>query len=676
MKGNNSLNFNSLQIVRYNITHQRNAINFPLVCAVQPTDEMDLTYARLIDLHRKRLCGDSVADGVSAIETQAFRNQRSTLNSYLSFLGKTADNRVGREFLEQFGQKAAAYLAEWAHNPKSRSDRQSHLRAWHQTVLAAQSPSAPVHESTFHTELRRCIAMQDLPPKALARNAGASTSAIQRWMAGAFPNTSGLPSLRRVEHALGLARGHLEKLLPSMHEEPPQSAPPISFRERMLRTPYFVPVANLSADWQAEWQAFFTYKTASSTVLRRNGGWRLLPEDECCIPRTTLTHRDGFACSTASIELTRIRSFMGFLCIPTTGENETPEARAQREQKRRKRRRGLGLQLSQVQTLAILAVPMYVDAYLHFITEGSDGLIHNGHNGFATLVACLTRPETGYLWQQPEFANKLAAEALEEKDWRQMCEKAYKLAQEWKRKFNKAKTKSRDPGEPIQPLLDLDEPLGPLFRAIRHLDEAASNAPPGSVMQAECKRDALLLMLLISNPLRARTISLIRWHPNNRSHLYSHRDGIWHIRLMGRHFKNCEGAQLTDYDAPLELDGLGERLDEYLEEYRPVLIRNNPTSEWLFPNSRTGGKHASLEKVVRKITERYVPQIDSVGPHAIRHLVATDFLSKSPGNFRRVAQLLHDTLETVLKHYDHEPTDKAFGQHGAHLAHLAKLARV
>ncbi|OMY93564.1 hypothetical protein AQ932_19795 [Burkholderia pseudomallei] len=636
---------------------------------------MDLTYAQLIDRHRARLCGATSADGGPAIETQAFRNQRSTLNSFLSFIGKTVDNRVGREFLEQFEQKAADYLAQWAHNPKSRSDRQSHLRAWHQTVLAAQPSAAPIQESTFHTELRRCIAMQDLPAKALARTARASTSAIQRWMAGAFPNVSGLPSLRRIEHALGLVRGHLEKLLPSMHEEPPQSAPPISFRERVLTTPYFIPVADLNADWQAEWQAFFAYKTDSSTVLHRNGGWRLLPEDECCIPKSPLTHRDGFACSTASIELARIRSFMGFLCIPTTGQHETPEARALREQKQRKRRKGLGLQRDQVQTLAILAVPMYVDAYLNFITEGSGGLIHNGQNGFATLVAGLTRPKTGYLWQQPAFADKLLAEASDGKDWQQMCEEAYKLANEWKRKFRKAKTKSRDPKEPIQPLLDLDEPLAPLFWAIRQLDEAAANAPPGSVTQAEYKRDALLLMFLISNPLRARTISLIRWHPNNRSYLYRHRDGMWHIRLMGRHFKNCEGAQLTDYDAPIELEGLGERLEEYLEEYRPVLVRNDPTSEWLFPNSRTGRKHESLEKVVQKITKRYVPQVDSLGPHAIRHLVATDFLSKAPGNFRRVAQLLHDTLETVLKHYDHEPTDKAFGQHGAHLAHLAKLVQ-
>lgn len=674
------LSFNSLGNVRYDITYLHNATphsQWGLIGVAQ--SDMNLTYAQLVEHHRARIGKPPSLLGIPSQETQSFRNQRSTLSSFLAFLGKSESNRVGAELLDEFDSRSSEYLSQWANNPKSRSDRQSHLRAWHQTALNADNEQSPTKDRPFHAELRRCLAQQERAPKTIARESGISTSAMQRWVAGAFPNTTGLPSLRRLERAMGLGRGHLESLLPRVYRDENTIPPPvISFRERVQRQPYGLPLSSLSPEWIAEWTAFVDYKTCISPDLKRNSAWRLLPQKDLISNPNPLWTIDGLGCETANFTLKRLRYFMGFLCLPQKPPIGWSEQMKKKQIKAGIKspkepvwRSGLGLPSEQVQTLAILANPRYIDAYLRFMKAGSDGLVHGGHRAFAALVSELTRSQTGYLWQQVHFAARIPNETLAGRDWHTLCAAAHKMANEWKKV---AKNVSRDPDEPLRPLLDLKEPLLPLFRAIKHLDKLAAEAAPGSKAQAEHKRNALLVMLLVSNPLRIRTLSLIRWREDNSGNLYRHPDGHWHLRLTGNNFKNDDGSLLTDYDSQLGLEDLAERLDEYIAEYRPALIKGAPSSDWLFPNGKTGGKHSTLNVLFSKITKLYIPEVHSFGPHGVRHLVATYFLNKSPSNFRGVAQLLHDRLETVLRRYDREKMDKAFNQHNVHLAELANMA--
>lgn len=673
------LNFNSLGNLRYDITYLHNATlpsQWGLIGVAQ--SDMNLTYVQLIERHRARIGKPHSLPSVLLQETQVFRNQRSTLSSFLVFLGKSKSNRVGAEFLDKFDARSSEYLAQWANNPKGRSDRQSHLRAWNQTALEAYNEQSPTTDRPFHAELRRSLALQERAPKTIAREAGISTSAMQRWVAGAFPNTTGLPSLRRLERAMGLERGHLESLLPRVYCDKKNAAPPaISFRERVQRQPYGLPLSSLTPEWIAEWIAFVDYKTCISPDLKRHSAWRLLPQKDLISAPNPLWTVDGLGCETANFTLKRLRYFMGFLCLPKTAPPGWSEQIREKQinagikfPKDTVWRGGLGLELEKIQTLAILANPRYVDAYLRFMKAGSGGLVHGGHRAFAALVSELTRSQTGYLWQQAHFASGIPPEILGDRDWHAFCAATHKLANEWKKV---AKDVSRDPDEPLRPLLDMKEPLLPLFRAIKHLDRLAAEAAPGSRTQAEHKRNALLVMLLVSNPLRIRTLSLIRWREDNSGNLYRHSDGHWHLRLTGNSFKNDDGSLLTDYDSQLALDELAERLDEYIAEYRPALTKNSPFSDWLFPNGKTGGKHLTLNVLFSRITKLYIPEVHSFGPHGVRHLVATYFLNKSPSNFRGVAQLLHDRLETVLKRYDREKMEKAFNQHNLNLSTVANM---
>jgi integrase len=670
------LNFNSLGTVRYDITYLHNATpqsQWGTVGVAKTA--MDLTYTQLVERHRGRINAQSSSSSIPHVESQVFRNHRSTLNSFLLFIGKGEANRVGAELLSQFEVRSREYLERWANNPKGRSDRQSHLRSWRQTVLEAENEQSPSKVRPFHAELRRCLALQDLAPKSIAREFGISTSALQRWVAGAFPNTAGLPSLRRLENALGLVRGHLESLLPRVYSDDSTVPPPaISFRERVQRQTYGLPLSSLGPQWLDEWKAFVDYKTCISPNLKRTASWRLLPQTELTSAPNPMCTVDGMGCETANFTLKRLRYFLGFLCLPKSSPAGWEQQQRDKQLKAGVKfpkapvwRSGLGLATEQVQTLAILANPAYIDAYLRFMKSGSGGVVHGGHRAFAALVSELTRSHTGYLWQQAHLANRLPPETLGQHDWHSLCAAAHKMANEWKRV---AKSISRDPDEPLRPLLDLKEPLLPLFRAIKHLDKLAAEAPPGSKAQAEHKRNALLVMILVSNPLRIRTLSLIRWRNDNTGNLYKHADGHWHLRLTGNSFKNDEGSLLTDYDSQLGLDDLGDRIEEYVTEYRPALVKDLPGSDWLFPNGKTGEKHQTLNVLFAKITRLHIPEVHSFGPHGVRHLVATYFLNKSPNNFRGVAQLLHDRLETVLKRYDREKMDRAFNQHNVYLTEL------
>jgi integrase len=128
----------------------------------------------------------------------------------------------------------------------------------------------------------------------------------------------------------------------------------------------------------------------------------------------------------------------------------------------------------------------------------------------------------------------------------------------------------------------------------------------------------------------------------------------------------------TKNDAPLPR-ALGDRIVEYLEEFRPRLVRRYANVDWVFPSSRSLGAWDDLSKHVQVLTARLVPETPGIGPHACRHLVVTDYLRKHPNDYPTVAKLLHDNLETVLSEYAHLCFDDAFGRYEEHLGRIGKV---
>lgn len=183
-------------------------------------------------------------------------------------------------------------------------------------------------------------------------------------------------------------------------------------------------------------------------------------------------------------------------------------------------------------------------------------------------------------------------------------------------------------------------------------------------------RDVLLCKLLISNPLRVAQLSTMRFR-GNRPNLYQTADGSWRIRFDPSDFKNEKGAAFEEYDAAVE-PTVWPWIRRYLSEARPMLF--GAETDYLFlpcvegPNRAAGYAALDIEpagnwiadglaKRITVVTARYMPEGNGFGPHAFRHIIATDHLKRHPQDYLTVAQLLHDTLTTVMKAYAHLKVD-------------------
>lgn len=619
-------------------------------------DDMDTTYVQLIEAHKERLLEEK-----GKLPTQVLKNHLSVLHSYLAFCGKSPENQVGREFsADHFKQRATEFIEAIANpNKKTSADKLSILRGWYKTVvyvLQLQRLKVAHGDSRFHKELRLAVAKSGQTIMEIARGAKCDHMFLRKWLNGAYPYKTGFPSFIRLEQYLGFERGYLDTLMP--HPKKPNRLSPkpvlddFSKRHRQnLKCHYFFPNKEFGPGMLAEWKQFVGYKVAECAVgLKRAkyGKWRVISRDEA-VPNTVRNPlaqtANGMVCPSAERTSNFLRGYLGFLSKPSTDEVSP----------------GLGLSRSDIQTLAMFAIPEFVNAYFEFIKQRSGNTVHSGHNVIAAFILSLTKKVEGYLWQQSMFIKKVE-QFSNGRSWHELCEETSRLCMSWQEAAYG--NKSRDPKVPLSGLLALDDPLAPFARAIRKLDEAAANRTPGTLAQAIYKRNALLMAIVVANPLRLRTLTITKYVPPDqesdyRSNLYRTESGQWRLRFMANEFKNGR-ARGKDYDAPLPA-ALAGRIEEYLYEWRPILMGESP-APWLFPNSM-GHKHSNLGQVITFIAKNYIPEVPRLGGHMLRHIVATDFLKRNPGQYTVLAELLNDHLETVLKNYAHDKLETAFNAH-------------
>lgn len=134
-------------------------------------------------------------------------------------------------------------------------------------------------------------------------------------------------------------------------------------------------------------------------------------------------------------------------------------------------------------------------------------------------------------------------------------------------------------------------------------------------------------------------------------------------------FKNSKSKGVSDYDVGISAS-LTARIDDYLENYRPLLLEGEEDNGILFPNKDTGGVHAGLGRHVFKLTARLIPGCPGIAPHAIRHLSATSWLKNHPDDLITVAEMLNDRLETVLRNYAHLRKDDSLARYATHVEAL------
>lgn len=628
---------------------------------------MNVTYAQLVVAHQNRLASER-----TSVSQQMLRNHSSVLNTFITFIGKTTDSHVGPELLEDFQLRAHEYVNKFCPtNKKTAADKLSILRSWKLTAESLNRkrgqkrlPLTSATATQFQIELQTAIESSSKTMDELAENAGIHVCTLHRWINGRPPRDKlSLSSVRRLERELSLKRGHLETLMPKPQRLPEVVQKNDAYSKRHSvnqRDRYFVPYAELSESFQKEWFDFLNYKTIECPIgltRSKKGRWATLPLD-MVKPEIGkdlwIRPNPNEAAATAQRAFSAFRGYFGFLRWAPSPDGDLA-------------RGGLGLPSSDVQTMAMFALPEYVQAFFQFMKARSGGIAHTGHAVLAGLISTLVHPEYGYLHQQPAFLDKVEKYA-KGRTWKELCAETMVVCESWQEAS--AGNKSRDPEAPIRELLRLKDPLTPLVRAIYELDAAAEKMAAGSVGQARLKRDAMLLALAIANPLRERTLTIAKYIPADsdsdlENNLYKDDDARWWLIFSKEHFKN-RSSKPEDYAAPLTKK-INARLEEYLAKYRPVLVRGYPSCPWLFPSSSEGDNFTNLGSVINRIAQRFIPEVKRMRSHAIRHIVATDYLRKNPGEYAYVAELLHDNYETVLSTYAHCKKEDAFKSYEQHL---------
>ena len=637
--------------------------SFTPVSAGSFTLELDMYTYEQLDSELKRHFGlDPGTSSPSGGKQQQYRNHVSSLQGFLNAMGKEMSSMVGLELGDRFEHTLASYLAQLKVGEKTRRDRKCHMvrikKVYDRVCVALEEGRLSHKNETLQSALRAAFATLGVAPKTFAKSHVISVSALQRWLNGAEPNRRGLPELRRLELALGMERDSLVCLTShGSAASTVNAATPtgdrtnavtakskIAHREltAVLRTDrYSLPESAMGEQLVSEWRGMLKYKTAVCPALKRSrrGSWGLVPADASRVAPSPLIMVGGSCSMTAAFFLESVRGFLGFLA-------------------RSAERGGGGRTQDDVQTLAWLSDGDALQSFLMFKTERSQGLMHRGQKTFASTVAGLLAKESGYIWQSPQLRMSLPEDVRPESDdaWRRQCERAYEVMIAW---VAKCRDTSRLPEEPISHLLALEQPMLPVLRAIEDIRAAAALERPGSVRRAVLHRDALLLALLITNPLRERTLSALKYSKSNTGNVYRS-GGTWRIRLQSALLKTGRSGDGRRYDVAVA-GWVGELIDEYVAEHRLVMLAGKE-SDAFFVGWRTK-RMSSLSKRVFTLTKRFIPDSPGFSAHAFRHLVATTLLKANPDAFVMVAELLNDRLETVIATYAHLKRDDSFARH-------------
>lgn len=535
------MQINDFPALRYSITNPVNGGRFNLQHGrgAVATPRMTL-YSQLIEKHLADLRQQTRATA----HRQVLRNHLTALRSFLKSVYKSEDSVIGSELGSDFKARLNQHLKTCSLSDRSKADRKSLLGSWKAThdgmgpSADAQAPSA--HErrrgrvvdpkpNAFQIALRGALQACGATAHGAARAAGVSSHFVSRWVHGSLPNRRTVASIEKLEAALNLQPGTLTEALAQCRASH-DAERPNPFRERLKaasKLRYRVYVRDATPSLQQEWKALLHYKTATRVPdrLQRSAGgeWSLSQARHSAMTPTWVNSVSAGLCHTAEKCWAQVAAFLGFIQLSGTDG-------------------GYGRSPSEAQTLAWLCVPDAVDAFLTFMSNRSDGLKHEGHKSFSSLVKNLTREKYGYLRQIPAFGNRLPADVVGDESWEQLCERAYDTAKAWGRA---SVDTSRDPDLTISYFLDQPQPLQPIFDCMRQMRRLSESCTPGSRLEAVLRRDELLLGFLVSNPLRAKNLKTLTWKPDNSGHIYKTAAGQWRLRIEPREFKNRKGKKKT-----------------------------------------------------------------------------------------------------------------------------------
>jgi integrase len=632
----------------------------------------DFTYEKLkvFHLERKKLN----KEGLPRSE-QVTSNDLTAISQWCKQIGLDASCSVGSEFGADFEKRLDEHLA-WLRtegkSEKTIADRKSKLNGWRSSwLILVERKGFPNKYNDglpdeFHAAIKFLLKRAGLGVHRAAVRIGLTNNRFASWASrGYYPRVEHLDDVYKVEAYFSLPKNTLVKRLPKRlfgagGANGIKRGTTKHRRQHIINQKDVYRVNKFHPKLQGDWDRLISFFREDSSFctregLKRNSTWRVNDEGEC---------------PTAGAKDALVKSFFGYLCLPKRSRN--------------KLLRGKGFSRDQL-TLAQLSDYDLIDDYVRFRKLRS-GCNTSEIKVFLIFCRTLLRAETGFLRQQPKFGRQLAPK-LSAREWDEWCESNREKMKELMKstKF----IPSRDSFEPIEDLIELQHPV----LALRELAEKIMEDKPAPSCsddtKAAHKRNHLLVRFLTANPLRVRQISRMTYTPDNKGNLYQRRDGAWYVRYSPSDFKNERGAGKEPYDHPVP-PSLWPDLEDYLFNHRKHLVgapgcrhckkfdvcgkcrkprkcvdcercHECEVCHYVFRPSHKGHKpkdktnkpmsKGSIYEIIRYLSEHYIPNSPGFGPHAFRHLVATEYIKNNPEGYNIAASILHDRVETVRETY-------------------------
>lgn len=481
---------------------------------------------------------------------------------------------------------------------------------------------------TFAIRLRAALKDAGFDMSRAAREIDVPIPTLTSWCRSSVPvGKHRTDSIPRLEIALGVQPGYLSSLLGPLP---------------VFALPY---ARDLTDKQQLEWDRLVRHKTFRQELdaERRPGTyWRV--------------KSDG-SCRTAELYLKEVRRFYGFLALP--------------EDLAEPRNSGCGFGHERL-SLTDLARRDHVQSFTEFRAT------RTGYNQatrmFIGFVMSLVRAVTGYLWQGRGFdwrsypESGLEGPALEPgaeitiARWRLHCEALHAKLEQWLRHLDEngiiKRTRTYDH---IAPILRAQHPIDYLVRLEAELkrDLHARWKRLDSVSRAREMRNLLLVGMMNQNPLREQHWEMMTWRDGDPgSHLIKTAGGNYALRYSMEDFKAFPGSQEEDYEAEFD-PRLTPLIDEYLCVHRPHLVGAGCCDFVFRPSKVITGRQPherfAIYKLFVTLTEKYLAGCltRGFGPHAIRHIIATELVKNNDNGIQLAADALHNSPGMIRSHYGH-----------------------
>lgn len=596
-------------------------------------------------------------------------NLRSALNQFLLFHEKSLSNTIGQEFGADFGNHLADFLKSQRLSGASEgsiANRKSDIRKWEgfysDFFLRAVVPCfETLHEAVKYYVEKAQTADPKLSGRKICSRAGFTPSFLPSIFGKKYPDAKyeSRGKYARLEEVLGAPTGAFTSFVRNkMVSNARVGAGTSEYGkkiQRLTREPYRL--TDIPTQLRNEFSDLFKFKTSVSAYpLKRNQKWGLREISEYRSNFTLLPYsstEDGKHYSPSStLVFELVRSFFGVLKIKGYDPDKF--------------------------SLAFLSEPDLLHMYLEYMSNRVGSLTTTSTQVLG-LAESLLLKKVGFLQQHPKYSSRLLTPVPADQ-WENVCEHRRQIICELHANLKKDRLikQGRNPFEQIKDILDRQHPITALLEIAANIRSYIKTE--GRVIQEHAlhalERDALLFDILLLQPLRVRMFCLMTYKKDNSGHLYQRVDGTWAIRFKPEEFKNEKGAAQRPYDVPLP-DYMAPKIEHYLRNIRPRFENDSvkvfvPRKQKRKKLEMQGTGTGFIPMTIEKRSLQFLPGCRGFRPHSARHIVATDYIRNNPNGFQVAADVLHDKLETVLKHYAHLKAEDGHKHYQTFLATVKK----